>query len=112
MKNSQHDGTLALLKKYGIPVTRENYLQLAFAGNPPDELDGEVEAELEEIFREYDESLLEAMGIGGTLDVDDEDTLTMEQLGDAAIQTIQQMSPEEKAEVRKPLDDAFKGRKQ
>lgn len=41
------DGTVKLLQRYGIPVTRENYLRLAFAGNPPQEpLDGEIEAEL------------------------------------------------------------------
>jgi len=43
------DGTLALLRKHHIPVTRENYLRLAFLGNPPDELDGELEAELENL---------------------------------------------------------------
>ena len=44
---TQNDGTVNLLKEYGVPVTRENYLMLAFAGNPPQEpLDGEIEAEL------------------------------------------------------------------
>jgi len=43
---AQPDGTVRLLEKFGIPVTRENYLRLAFAGNPPAELDGEIEAEL------------------------------------------------------------------
>ncbi len=43
------DGTVRLLKKWGIPVTRENYLRLACAGNPPDEIDGEVEAELDRV---------------------------------------------------------------
>jgi hypothetical protein len=37
------DGTTALLREYGIPVTRENYLMLAFAGRVPEEpLDGEI----------------------------------------------------------------------
>jgi hypothetical protein len=41
------DGTVRLLEKFGIPVTRENYLQLAFAGNPPEEpLDQEIEEQL------------------------------------------------------------------
>jgi hypothetical protein len=41
------DGTLALLKQHGIPLTRENYLNLAFNGKPPAEpLDGEIEAML------------------------------------------------------------------
>jgi hypothetical protein len=49
---SDADGTLNLLKKFGIPVTRGNYLRLAFAGNPPQEpLDGEIEAELPEELR-------------------------------------------------------------
>jgi hypothetical protein len=44
---AQPDGTVRLLEIFGIPVTRENYLQLAFSGNPPLEpLDGEIEAEL------------------------------------------------------------------
>ena len=41
------DGTVRLLERFGIPVTRENYLMLAFAGHPPTEpLDGEIEASL------------------------------------------------------------------
>jgi hypothetical protein len=52
---TQADGTLELLKKYGIPLTRENYLRLAFAGNPPEEpLDGEIEAELPEELQRVD----------------------------------------------------------
>jgi hypothetical protein len=44
---AQPDGTVRLLEELGIPVNRENYLRLAFAGNPPQEpLDGEIEAEL------------------------------------------------------------------
>jgi hypothetical protein len=46
------DGTLALLKEIGLPLTRENYLMLAFAGKPPQEpLDGEIEAELPKEFQ-------------------------------------------------------------
>ena len=30
------DGTLRLLLEHNIPITRENYLNLAFAGKPPD----------------------------------------------------------------------------
>jgi hypothetical protein len=43
----QLDGTCRLLLAIGLPLTRENYLRLAFAGKPPEEpLDGEIEAEL------------------------------------------------------------------
>ncbi|MGC1965364.1 MAG: hypothetical protein WA673_02825 [Candidatus Acidiferrales bacterium] len=48
-KLSTTDGTIKLLMKHNIPVTRENYLLLAFAGNPPAEIDGELAEELAEI---------------------------------------------------------------
>jgi hypothetical protein len=50
---AQPDGTIRLLEEYGIPVTRENYLNLAFAGNPPQELDAEVEAEIPDTFEDH-----------------------------------------------------------
>jgi len=51
----QLDGTCRLLLAVGLPLTRENYLRLAFAGKPPDEpLDGEIEAELPEEFQTWD----------------------------------------------------------
>lgn len=41
------DGTVRILERLGIPVTRENYLMLAFAGHPPeDPLDGEIEIQI------------------------------------------------------------------
>lgn len=36
----------------GLEMTRENYLHLAYFGNPPVELDAEVEADLPEEFQE------------------------------------------------------------
>lgn len=38
------DGTTQTLRECGVPVTWENYLMLAFMGNLPEELDGEIEA--------------------------------------------------------------------
>ena len=41
------DGTVMLLRLAGIPVTAENWLRLAFAGDPPTPpFDGELAAEL------------------------------------------------------------------
>jgi hypothetical protein len=56
-KNSGEDPTLAYLKKHNMPLTRENYLQLAFMGNPPDdeELDSEFESSLPEAIRKKSE---------------------------------------------------------
>jgi hypothetical protein len=35
-----------LMKRYQIPVTRKNYLNLAYMGDVPEELSAEQEAEL------------------------------------------------------------------
>jgi hypothetical protein len=43
------DGTLELLLAHNIPITRESYLELAFAGKPPEELDEETAEHLVEI---------------------------------------------------------------
>lgn len=60
------DGTQRLGDKFDIPQTKENYLALAFGGNPPADgvLDGEVEAELPEAFREWDDDICEAPSSG------------------------------------------------
>ena len=39
----QGDTVTRLLEEAGEPVNRENYLNLAYLGNPPQELDPEVE---------------------------------------------------------------------
>jgi hypothetical protein len=48
MAFNKNDGTLALMLEYNIPITRENYLMLAFAGKPPESLDAETIEELRE----------------------------------------------------------------
>jgi hypothetical protein len=59
------DGILEQLKKLGIPLTRENYLMLAFAGKPPKEpLDGEIEAMLPDGIRKEDEDICNAPSAG------------------------------------------------
>ena len=47
---------LALMRRFNIPETRENYLDIAYCGKPPAEdadgyLDGEVEENLPEQFQ-------------------------------------------------------------
>jgi len=56
-KRTQLDGTQQLLVECGLdPYNRTDYLLLAFAGNPPAELDGEIEAMLPEEFQtDFDE---------------------------------------------------------
>jgi hypothetical protein len=46
------DIVLEKMKQTGIPMTRENYLELAYLGEPPAELSGEEETELPEQFQD------------------------------------------------------------
>ena len=59
------NNTLAYMKKNNVPLTRENYLDYAYLGNPPDQLTAEEEAELPEEFQmkpsEEPEAGVEAM---------------------------------------------------
>src|SRR5262249_8125569 len=48
------DGILAFMKQHDIPLTRENYLDVAYLGNPPEELSAEEEAELPEEFQVWE----------------------------------------------------------
>lgn len=50
----KEDAVLEFMKQNGIPMTREDYLEIAYMGNPPAELDAEEEAQLPEQFRKQD----------------------------------------------------------
>jgi len=45
------DGIMDMLRSYNIPVTRENYLNLAYMGERPVELSAEEEANLPPMLR-------------------------------------------------------------
>jgi hypothetical protein len=48
------DGVLALMKRYGMPMTREKYIALAYMGDRlPDELGAEEEANLPPQFQNW-----------------------------------------------------------
>jgi hypothetical protein len=56
--------TLGLMKKHNVPLTRENYLDIAYMGSPPDEIGGEIEAEIPwEIKHAEDIALMAQMGV-------------------------------------------------
>jgi hypothetical protein len=40
------DTVLRRMIEKGVPLTRANYLDMAYMGNPPDEIGGEIEAEI------------------------------------------------------------------
>lgn len=42
------DIILDFMKEKKVPITRDNYLAIAYMGNPPEELSAEEEAELPE----------------------------------------------------------------
>jgi hypothetical protein len=54
------------MKQAGIPMTRENYLDLAYMGNPPEQLDGEEEANLPEQFQKEREHPADTLAQGNT----------------------------------------------
>lgn len=45
------DPVVQLMNKYQIPLNRQNYLDIAYFGEPPAELSAEEELELPEQFR-------------------------------------------------------------
>ena len=48
---------LDYMKKHKIPLTRENYLKIAYLGDPPEELGAEEEAEIPDEIRNPDQEL-------------------------------------------------------
>jgi hypothetical protein len=55
---------LAWMKKEGLHLTRENYLHIAYMGNPPDEIGGEIEASIpKEIGEAEDVAWMAALGV-------------------------------------------------
>jgi hypothetical protein len=47
------DHVLEYMKKNNLPLTREKYLEMAYLGNPPEELGPEEEAELPREFQKH-----------------------------------------------------------
>lgn len=50
--SAQGDDLTRWMQERGIPLTRENYLEIAYFGEAPDPLPAELEAELPEMFRQ------------------------------------------------------------
>ena len=68
------DIVLKAMKQHNIPLTRENYLHIAYFGNPPEEIGGEIEASIPwEIKHAEDIALMAQMGVQWTPEDDDDD---------------------------------------
>ena len=50
-RGPNEDGTIAWLKKHNYPLTRENYLEVAYLGDVPNPFPAELESMLPEQFR-------------------------------------------------------------
>ncbi len=58
------DIVLKAMKQHNIPLTRENYLHIAYWGNPPEEIGGEIEASIpKEIGEAEDAAWMAEMGV-------------------------------------------------
>jgi hypothetical protein len=57
MDSKTNNAVVDYLKAHGTPVTRENYLNLAYLGDPPKELSAEEEAAIPEELRKSAESV-------------------------------------------------------
>lgn len=69
-----NDIVLTRMKENGVPLTRANYLDIAYMGAPPDEIGGEIEASIpKEIGEAEDIAWMAEMGVEWRPDVDDED---------------------------------------
>jgi hypothetical protein len=59
------DIVLQRMIEKNVPLTRENYLYMAYMGTPPDEIGGEVEASIpKEIGEAEDKAWMAEMGVG------------------------------------------------
>ena len=59
-----NDIVLEAMKRNNIPLTRQNYLDIAYMGNPPEDVGGEIEAEIPwEIRHAEDIALMAQMGV-------------------------------------------------
>jgi hypothetical protein len=68
------DIVLQAMKARNIPLTRQNYLDIAYLGNPPDEIGGEIEASIpKEIGEAEDVAWMAELGVGWVPKNDDDE---------------------------------------
>jgi len=65
---------LRLMIERGVPLTRQNYLDIAYMGNPPEEIGGEIEASIpKEIGEAEDVAWMAELGVRWEADRNDDD---------------------------------------
>ena len=67
-----NDIVLAAMIEKGVPLTRENYLHIAYMGNPPEEIGGEIEAAIPQEIRDAEDTAWMAeLGVQWTPEVEE-----------------------------------------
>ncbi len=51
-KEQEDNGVVRLMRKYNIPLTRENYIELAYFGDTARELSAEEEADIPDFLKD------------------------------------------------------------
>ena len=68
------DIVLQLMIEKGVPLTRENYLAIAYMGSPPEEIGGEIEASIpKEIGEAEDIAWMAELGVDWAPETDDDE---------------------------------------
>lgn len=69
-----NDIVLALMIEKSVPLTRDNYLHIAYMGSPPDEIGGEILASIpKEIGEAEDAAWMAELGVRWEADADDDE---------------------------------------
>ena len=68
------DIVLELMKERGVPLTRENYLHIAYMGDVPEEIGGEIEASIPQEIRDAEDTAWMAeLGVQWTPEPEDDE---------------------------------------
>ncbi len=68
------DIVLEAMKKNNIPLTRQNYLDIAYMGAPPDEIGGEIEASIPQEVRDAEDTMwMSELGVQWTPESEEEE---------------------------------------
>jgi len=66
------DIVLAAMRKNNVPLTRENYLHIAYMGDVPEEIGGEIEASIPQEIRDAEDTAWMAeLGVQWTPETDE-----------------------------------------
>ena len=69
-----NDIILNSMKEHGVPLTRENYLYIAYMGDVPEEIGGEIEASIPQEIRDAEDTAWMAeMGVGWVPENDEDE---------------------------------------